>query len=216
MNLKKVDFPSSQYMAEEHPKTQIYLHHTAGNASGEQVFVGWASNSERIATCVSVSGIGAGCVDGQIIQGFSSKYWAYHLGLKESTFNKYGVPYKSLDKISIGIEVCNWGQLTLKDGKFYNYVNKVVPQDQVCELPQPHRGYKYYHNYTDAQIESVRELLLSWKEKYNIPLTYNPDIWDITKRALAGEAGVYTHNSVRLDKVDMYPHPKLIQMLQSL
>jgi hypothetical protein len=27
---------------------------------------------------------------------------------------------------------------------------------------------------------------------------------------------VFTHNSVRLDKVDMYPHPKLIEMLQSL
>ena len=216
MNLKQVQFPTSQYMAEEHPKVQIYLHHTAGNSSGEQVFTGWASNAERIATCVSVSGPGANSVDGQIVQGFSSKHWAYHLGLKESTFQKYGVPYKSLDKISIGIEVCNWGQLTLKDGKFYNYVNREVPADQVCTLDKPHRGFKYYHNYSDAQIESVKELLLLWKDKFNIPLTYNEDIWDITTRALKGEKGVFTHNSVRLDKVDMYPHPKLVKMLQSL
>jgi hypothetical protein len=216
MNLKQVEFPASQYMAEEHPKAQIYLHHTAGNASGEQVFTGWASNSERIATCVSISGPGSNSVDGQIVQGFSSKHWAYHLGLKESTFQKFGLPYKSLDKISIGIEVCNWGQLTLKDGKFYNYVNREIPANQVCELAQPHRGFKYYHNYSDAQIESVKELLLLWKDKFGIPLTYNEDIWDVTPRALRGEKGVFTHNSVRLDKVDMYPHPKLVEMLKSL
>jgi len=33
---------------------------------------------------------------------------------------------------------------------------------------------------------------------------------------LKGKAGVFTHNSVRKDKVDVYPHPKLIEMLKSL
>ena len=216
MNIKQVTFSANQYIAEEHPKKQIYLHHTAGNADGVQVFKAWESNSERIATCVTISGPGKTSVDGEIIQGFSSKHWAYHLGLKESTFQKHGVAYKSLDKISIGIEVCNWGQLTLKDGKYYNYVNKEVPADQVCKLDKPFKGFQYYHNYTDAQIASIKDLLIMWNEKYNIPLTYNPDIWDITPRALKGEAGVFTHNSVRTDKVDMYPHPKLIEMLKSL
>lgn len=216
MNLKQITFPDAQYIQEEHKKVQIYLHHTAGNASGENVYKDWESNTERIATCVVISGKGANCVDGQIIQGFSSKHWAFHLGLKESTFQKAGVKYKSLDKISIAIELCNWGQLTYKDEKFYNYVNRVVPFGEVCKLDKPYKGYQYFHNYTDAQIASVKELLLSWKEKYNIPLTYNPDIWDITPRALKGEAGVFTHNSVRTDKVDVYPHPKLIAMIKSL
>jgi len=216
MNIKQVAFPISQYFQEEHPKKQIYLHHTAGNASGEAVFLGWSSNSERIATCVSISGIGKNCVDGQIVQGFSSKYWAYHLGLKQDVFTKAGVKYQSIDKISIGIEICNWGQLTLKDGKFYNYVNREVPASEVCTLEKPYKGFKYYHNYTDAQIASVKELLLLWKETYKIPLSYNEDIWDISKRALSGEPGVYTHNSVRKDKVDIYPHPKMIEMLKSL
>ena len=216
MNLKQISFPSSQYISEEHPKVQIYLHHTAGNASGEQVFAGWANNPERIATCVSISGKGTNCIDGQIVQGFSSKLWAYHLGLKESTFQKFGLPYKSLDKISIGIEICNWGQLTAKDGKFVNYVGKAVPENEICVLEKPYKGYKYYHNYTDAQIESVKELLLLWKDRYGIDLTYNEDIWDVTPRALKGNNGVFTHNSVRYDKVDVYPHPKLIAMLKSL
>lgn len=214
MNIKQVSFPDGQYIKEEHPKKQIYIHHTAGNPNGENVFSHWSNNKERIATCVTISGIGKDCIDGQIVQGFSSKYWAFHLGLKESTFQKYGLPYKSLDRISIGIEVCNWGQLTLKDGKFYNYVNREVPDDQVIELS--YKGYDYFHNYTDAQIESVRDLLVLWNNRYGIPLTYNDDIWDICPRALSGESGVYTHNSVRRDKVDIYPHPKMVQMLKSL
>lgn len=216
MNIKQVAFPESQYIKEEHPKKQIYLHHTAGNASGENVFQGWAGNKERIATCVSISGKGSNTVDGQIIQGFSSKYWAYHLGLKESTFQSVGVPYQSLDKISIGIEICNWGQLTEKNGKFYNYVNKVVPADEVIKLDKPYKKHQFFHNYTDAQIASVKDLLLLWNNKYGIPLDYNEDIWDITPRALKGEKGVFTHNSVRRDKVDIYPHPKMIEMLKSL
>ena len=80
----------------------------------------------------------------------------------------------------------------------------------------PFKKYRYWENYTDAQIESTRELLLLWKDKYGIPLSYNEDIWDVSDRALKGEPGVFTHNSVRSDKVDVYPHPKLIEMLKSL
>lgn len=216
MNIKQISFASNQYIAEAHPKVQIYLHHTAGNSSGEQVYRGWESNTERVATCVVISGKGANSVDGEIIQGYSSQFWAFHLGLKESTFQKFGIPYRSLDRISIGIEICNWGQLTEKNGKFYNYVNRIVPADQVCKLDKPFKGFEYFHDYTDAQIASVKELLLLWKDKYGIPLTYNEDIWDICPRALKGEKGVFTHNSVRRDKVDVYPHPKLIEMLKSL
>lgn len=214
MNLIQVDFPLSQYIKEEHVKKQIYLHHTAGRSSGVNTFQYWASTPERIATCVAISGPGS--VDGQIVQGYSSKYWAYHLGLKESTFNKYGLPYQSLDKISIGIEICNWGQLTEKNGKFYNYVNGEVPAADVIKLNTPYKGFVYFHNYSDAQIQSVKELLLLWKDRYGIPLAYKEDIWGVTTRALKGEAGVFTHNSVRTDKVDVYPHPKLITMLKSL
>jgi hypothetical protein len=216
MQIKQVTFPESQYIREEHPKKQIYLHHTAGNPNGENVFKHWESNVERVATCVTISGIGKGCKDGEIVQGFQSKFWGFHLGLQESTFHKAGLKYKSLDRISIGIEICNWGQLTLKDGKYYNYVNGVVPESQVIKLTKKYKGHQYFHNYTDAQIESVKKLLLLWKEKYGIPLKYNEDIWDICPRALAGEKGVFTHNSVRRDKIDIYPHPKMIEMLKSI
>lgn len=218
MNLKQINFSEAQYFQEEIKKVQIYLHHTAGNADAEATFKGWAGNPDRIATCVSISGKIAGKpeLDGQIVQGFSSKYWAYHLGVPEAVFASAKIPYQRLDKISIGIEICCWGQLTQKDGKFFNYVGREVPKDEVCELATPYKGFKFYHNYTDKQIQSVKELLLLWKDKYGIPLTYHEDIWDVTPRALKGEAGVFTHNSVRKDKVDIYPHPKMVEMLKSL
>jgi hypothetical protein len=220
MKLTQYNFSKNQYIQEEHSKTQIYIHHTAGNSDPLGVFKGWESNQERISTCVVIGGKPANSKsawsDGEVIQGFSSKFWGYHLGLKESTFQRFKLPYKSLDKSSIGIEICNWGQLTLKNGKFYNYVNRIVNAEDVVELPKEHRGFKYYHAYTDNQIAAVKELLIGWKDKYGISLKYNDDIWDVTTRALKGDAGVYTHNSVRFDKVDVSPQPKLIEMLKSL
>jgi N-acetyl-anhydromuramyl-L-alanine amidase AmpD len=210
MNIKQIVFPESQYIKEEFAKKQVYLHHTAGNSSGESTFKYWANNKERIATCVCISD------DGTIVQGFSSKYWAYHLGLAESTFYRFNLPYKSLDRISIGIEICNWGYLKEKNGKFYNYVGIEIPQNDVIQLSNPYKGYSYFHNYTDAQIESVKQLLILWNTKYGIPLDYNDDIWDLCPRAFKGDMGVFTHNSVRKDKSDIYPHPKMVEMLKSL
>ena len=80
----------------------------------------------------------------------------------------------------------------------------------------PYKNYKYVHAYTDAQIAAVKDLLILWNQKYSIPLKYNEDIWDVTPRALKGEAGIYTHNSVRFDKIDITPQPKIIEMLKSL
>ena len=121
-----------------------------------------------------------------------------------------------IDPIAIGIEICNWGPLTLKGNKFYNYVDREVALDQVCALDKPYKGHLYYHAYTDAQIESVRQLLVYWSKIHGIDLTYNEDIWDITVRALKGENGVFTHNSYRKDKSDVSPQPKLIAMLKAL
>ncbi len=210
LNIVKTGFSLKQYFQEEHPKKQIYLHHTAGNSNALQVFKDWESNSVQIGTFVVIAG------NGQIVQGFSSKHWAYHLGIKSEIFSRNNLPYISLDKISIGIEICNWGYLTERNGKFYNYVDKEIPLNEVTILDVPYKGYLAWHKYTDAQIESVRKLLIYLSETYKIDIKYKEDIWNVTKRALSGENGLFTHNSVRKDKTDVYPCPRLIQMLKSL
>lgn len=209
MNIKQVPFADSNFFKEETKKKQIYLHHTAGNGNAEQVFKYWASTGERVATCVAIG------TNGLIAQGYSSKYWGYHLGLKKAVFSSNGIPYQSLDKLSIGVEICNWGYLKEKNGKFVNYVGVEIPMKDVTKLDKPFKGYQFWQSYTKEQIESAKELLLYWNEIYGIPLDYNEDIWDVSKRALAAEPGVFTHNSVRKDKSDVYPHPELIEMLKS-
>jgi hypothetical protein len=218
--IKQVPLRESQYVKEEIKKTQIVLHHTAGNSSGVGTIKMWDTDDRgRIATCVTISGKGASkdTYDGEICQAFSSRFWAYHLGVKGDVFRANGLPVKSLDKLSIGIEICSWGPLEKKGDKFYNYVDREVPADQVTELETPYKGYKYYHRYTDAQIESTKNLLLYWRDTYGINLTYNEkDMWSVSKRALSGDNGVYTHNSYRKDKTDIHPCPRMIAMLKSL
>jgi hypothetical protein len=139
------------------------------------------------------------------------------LGAKKVIFDAYGVPHINLDKISIGIEICAWGQLTEKGGKFYNYVNREVAKEDVCTLDEPYKRYTHFHSYTDEQIRSVENLLKYWNEIYGIPLDYREDdMWEVSTDALKGVSGVYTHNSVRKDKIDIFPQPEMIQMLKSL
>ena len=45
-----------------------------------------------------------------------------------------------------------------KDGKFLTYVNSVNPKEDVIELDKPFRGHKFFHAYTDAQIEKDQDL----------------------------------------------------------
>jgi hypothetical protein len=121
--IKQVPLKESEYFKEAVDKKQIVLHHTAGNSSAPGTIKMWnADDRGRIATCVVVSGKGLSkdTFDGEIAQCFSSKHWAYHLGLKQDIFRSRGIAYQSLDKISIGIEICNWGPLEKKGSKFFN------------------------------------------------------------------------------------------------
>jgi N-acetyl-anhydromuramyl-L-alanine amidase AmpD len=112
--MKIVQVPFKDYYHEEAPKTQIYLHHTAGTGIGDNVYKWWGSDKPRVATCVIIDR------DGTIKQGFSSKYWAYHLGLSNAHFKNEGLSYRNLDKTSIGIEIIGWGWVTKKRREIYD------------------------------------------------------------------------------------------------
>ena len=208
MNIVQVPF--KDYYREEIPKKQIYLHHTAGTGEGQDIYRWWGSDKPRVATCVVIDR------DGTIKQGFGSQYWAYHLGLANKHFKAHSLPYLNLDKVSIGIELISWGVLTKKGKKYINYVGGEIDESEVEVLDKPFRGSKYYHKYTDAQIDSVVKLLKLWNERYNIDITYQEDIFDICPRALRGEGGIFTHCSVRPDKSDVFPQENLIDALRSL
>lgn len=199
-----------QFLEEVNPKSQIYLHHTAGGGNAVAVSRFFNEQEGRVATAFIIGN------DGSIVQCFSSKHWAYHLGLKEEIFKGEGVPYRSLDKFSIGIEICNYGPLKKSNGYFLNYVGGRVDYKQVTKLATKFKGHTLWQSYTPEQIESTRQLLVYLCDLYDIPRTYFASIFDIDKRALRGERGIFTHNSVRTDKSDVYPCPRLIAMLKSI
>jgi N-acetyl-anhydromuramyl-L-alanine amidase AmpD len=199
-----------QYFAEQSEKKQIYLHHTAGNGNAEGVSRFWNSNDSQIATAFVIG------ENGTIVQCFSSKHWAWHLGIDSQDFATRGLPYKNLNKLSVGIEVCNWGMLKEKNGKFFNYVGGEINPSYVTTLDTAYKGYKHWYKYTDAQIESLRQLVVYLCETYDIPKTYRKEIFDLDNEAFKGSKGIFTHNSVRKDKADIYPCPRMIKMLESL
>lgn len=199
-----------QFFEEPSDKTQIYLHHTAGNGNAEGVSRYWNSNDSQIATAFIVG------ENGTIVQCFSSKHWAWHLGIDSQDFAVRGLGYKNLNKLSVGIEVCNWGMLKERNGKFYNYVGGEINPSYVTTLEAPYKGYLHWYRYTDSQIESLRQLVVYLCETYDIPKTYREQIWGLDLEAFKGSKGIFTHNSVRKDKSDIYPCPRMIKMLQSL
>lgn len=173
MEIKDIFLDIDEYYQTDFKKSIIYLHHTAGGHRPDWVVNSWNKDSNsngstrRIATSYVVGGKstrdGDTSWDGVIVRCFPDSKWAWHLGAKGTN--------GMFDKTSIGIEICNYGYLVRsKNGLFMNYVNSVVPEEQVIELKQPFRGFKYYHKYTDRQLESVRQLLIELGNKYNIPL----------------------------------------------
>lgn len=209
-SIKQIDFDESQYYKATYEKTQIVLHHTVSNGSAQAVANYWESRANRVATCVVIDKLGV------IHQLFSSRFYAGHVGNVADEMHKFNLPYRSCSKTSIGVELVNLGGLIKKsDGKLYDSYGRVFKGDFI-HYENGYRGYKYFHKYSDEQIASLKELLIYWCNRYDIPTTYNKDIWDISKRALAGEKGVFTHTSFRDDKSDLHPDPAMIKMLKSL
>jgi len=123
---------------------------------------------------------------------------------------------------SVGIEVCCFGQI--KDGK--TYVNVVADPKQVIELKKPFRGHKFWHNYSDKQLETLKELILYIANRDGIDVRKGLpemirqkgiDAFDFCDATYVSKnPGLWNHTNVLRGKVDMYPHPKLIDLLLSL
>jgi hypothetical protein len=95
------------FLPERHPKKQIFIHHTAGSHNPVNVIQGWDVDTRgRVATAFVIGGRSSKGADdsfnGKVYRAFDENCWAYHLGLAKS----------ALDKSSIGIEICNFGDVS--------------------------------------------------------------------------------------------------------
>jgi N-acetyl-anhydromuramyl-L-alanine amidase AmpD len=202
----QVRLKDTQYYQEESPKKQIVIHHTVSNGNAKNVIAWWGKTPARIGVAFVIDR------EGIIHQCFSSKHWAHHLGIKSAK-------NKQLNQQSIGIELCAWGSLKrsyLKSGivaQFTSSTGTIVPSNEVIELEKPFRGSKYYQKYTDKQLKTLQLLLNYLCETYNIPKTYNADMWYYSRSAMNGSPGIWTHVSYRKDKSDCFPQSDLVEML---
>ena len=209
-------------------KNQIVLHHTAGNQTPGGYILGWKKKDYPLATHYIIPR------EGQTEQVFADEYWSNHLGTQTKNT-------PTLQKRSLSIELSNYGWVKLvskSKGKFVwqTWSGQTLPDDQIAKPYQiwkdgsvipMHGGYKGYgrfQKYTPSQIQSLKTILEGWKSKYNIPikLTYDnfrdlfPTKGTTSKNALGEITGLYTHNSYRTDKVDIFPQKELLEMLMGL
>lgn len=202
--------PLGQYVKQVLDKDKIYIHYTVSGPDAKSVIRHWNSNAERVSTAFVISG--RGDEDGQIYEAFNPDYWGFHLGVKGTN--------GKLDKHSIGIEICNWGELTKKGDKFYNTYGGLVPLDEVYVLDKEWRGKKYFHSFSEKQLKSLEDLILWVIEEYNIPIQnidFNRDWAEYNESHIKNKTpGVWTHTNVRRDKKDIYPDDNVFCMLNRI
>ena len=205
------------------PKKQIYIHHTAGaTKSPAKTIAGWNKRTDHVATHYITNNLG------DVEQLYPDEAWANHLGIKKAVFRKAGIKYQNLNKTSLGIEMQSYGWCDLRNGKYITYYKNELAASRVGRPVDKNRnyisykGHLYYEKYNSQSINNVKKIIQGWMSKYSIPFVYDYDILfpnlndSISTLALKGTPGIYTHNSVRRDKSDIWPQKELIDMLKTL
>jgi len=226
--------PTGEYFAGPTNKEYAFLHHTAGGANPYQVVDMWAKDTRgKIATEFVLGGPACNGKDykhdGVLVQCIPTGGYAWHLGDNGS---------QHMHSHSVGIEVCNYGYVTkggytsggkwvAKDpGSYYNYGGGLVVNDHVVTLPKAFRGHTTWHRYSEKQLAVLKDWILYIANRDNIDVRKGL-IEEVHKKGAAGfewnenayygrVKGLWTHTSVRKDKVDMFPQPELIDMLLSI
>ena len=129
----------------------------------------------------------------------------------------------------MGLLICNFGFLTEKNGKYYTYTKQVVPNQYVVDLGKNFRGYRFWHKYTDRQIQSLSKLIKHISTQFNIDInssgiknqlanSVHPfQAFEYNPQAVKGKVkGILSHTSVRKDKFDVSPQMNLVNMINEL
>jgi len=234
---------SDEYFATDEPKEWLFLHHTAGWNNPFRVVDAWETDTRgKIGTEYLIGGRHLQTLDakydGQIVQCFPShKNYAWHLGIGNT----------KVHRASIGIEVCNFGWLVKDGNDFKTYVSldekgrivkgkgPIVNPSEVCDLGREFRGYRYFHKYSDAQLNSLKFLILKISKETGIDVrkglkeriknAVDPfTAFDYDPSIVAGKVkGLYCHTNVSpknkyggWEKWDMNPQPGVLDLITSL
>lgn len=147
-------WPENLYHHDRIPKSLLVLHHTAGH--GGKAALDYLRKTASKTMREKGYAVGTAYVierEGTIFQAFDDRDWAYH-----------SASGKANDMRSIGIELDNIGFLTKRGDQFYDlygYNNsKLVGNNKVTvyDNGSKWRGYQYFEEYYDEQVDSLIEL----------------------------------------------------------
>ena len=150
-----------------------------------------------------------------MVQAFPETGYGWHLGRTGSGY---------MNRHSIGLEICSIGYL---DNDFKSYVGKTADRDQVITLETAFRKKIYWHKYSDKQIEEVEKLIKYIGERDQIDMRLGLQQWikkygpvkafEFHEDAYYGKVkGLLSHTNVRKGKMDVYPDPRLIDVIMSI
>ena len=203
--------PRSEYKRTVTEKKGVCIHHTAGGPKAKNVVDVWAKDDRKNVATHFVVG-----ADGEILQCIPLQCWSH-----QALMDRVGLHSMNtiINSQYIGIEICNWGYLELKDGVFYNYCDRVVPNDQVVKLDKPFCDHIYWHKYTDAQVVAVRLILAQLKEMYGFvyeDLPLDATWLNVDKKAQHGARVLLGHLNLEgyPNKADPSAQPAFFEMVK--
>lgn len=197
---------SSYYHATQTKKKSICLHFTVGYIKSDISTLTQEDNHVSVSYVVDRSG--------RIYELFPDTDWSFHLGKDAIGKNE------DMSKQSIGIEISNYGPLTLYGNQLktiYPAKAELKDRDTYCEASETefyykhsYKGYDYYASMTDIQTEAVAALIKYLSRKHNIPMNFmESDRAFASAKEATSFKGIFYHTNVRSDKYDWPYGPAL-------
>lgn len=218
-----------QFLTTKEKKEWIFLHCTAGWDNPYSVIKDWNSDSRgQVGTQFVIGGKHAQTLndqyDGEIVECMRYQDYGWHIGIGNTLMHR----------ASIGIEICNLTYLNKVKNDFFMWANKRVNPNEIVDLKQNYRGYRYFHRMTNEQLHSLNFLLAKISKEQDIDITkglkerlkkmdkfkvfdYDPDI-------KAGKyKGLFCHTNVSgpnkwggYEKWDLFPQDEVCDLILSL
>lgn len=200
-------------------------HHTVSNGNPKKVVDAWEHDNRGAATQLIIGRTednGSTEWNGKIIQCMPWNAWGYHMETRRVGFD--ADHNRNANRFYFAIEICAWGCLTFKDGKFYNAIGGEVAPSEVCTLDRPFRTFLHWHRYTDEQLHAwwkAHKLIgekfnIDWTDLSNEPEVVNADWLEMDWKALYFMRQLTTHTNFEWGKYDCFPQPEFLEAIRSV
>lgn len=220
--IEQYRLPEGEYVDEIDAKQYIFISVNNGQHSPYEVIDRWASDQRgRVGAHYVIGGLAAHLdanklsgsdrtYDGKVLQAIKDENRGFHLGRVKS---------HKLIKHSISIELCSSGYLEEREGRYFTWYNQEVHPSQVVRLEKSYRGYRYFHKYSQNQLESLEALLKLLCEKHEI--FHNST--DINKYKISNvdhfnentkfNTSISSRDILRSDTISISPQEELLDLL---